>query len=126
MCIGIAGVTAPHGIEHPPSGLRNITHGRGLAALTLVIYERSIGAAPGKFALISRLLGGRDEGDCVAVIRKLLKDIDLDVSLGKEGVLKEDIDWMAENTLKVSAEGIANHPVKFDLEGIKEIYQAAL
>jgi alcohol dehydrogenase class IV len=126
ICIGIAGVTAPHGIEHPPSGLRNVVHGRGLAALTPVIYARSIAGAPGKFAEISRRLGGTDERDCVDRITRFLADINLRATLGGEGVKAEDIDWMAENTLKVSAAGINNHPVRFGLEEIKEIYREAL
>jgi alcohol dehydrogenase class IV len=126
MCIGIAGVTAPHGMEHPPSGLRNVVHGRGLAALTPVIYARSIRGAPQKFAEISRLLGGTDENDCVDRIKKFLAGINLEAALGSEGVRAEDIDWMAENALKVSAAGINNHPVRFDLEEIKAIYREAL
>jgi alcohol dehydrogenase class IV len=126
MCIGLAGVTAPHGIEHPPSGLRNVVHGRGLAALTPVIYARSIAGAPKKFAEISRRLGGKDEQDCVDRITGLLEEINLRTTLGGEGVKAEDIDWMAENTLKVSAAGLNNHPVRFGLEEIKEIYRAAL
>ena len=86
MVINTAGVTAPHGMEHPASGLKNIVHGRGLAALTPVIYEESISAAPEKFAMISRLLGGSDENDCVQVIRNLLKDIDLETTLGEQGI----------------------------------------
>lgn len=42
MVIHSAGVTLPHGMEHPASGLRNIVHGRGLAALTPVIMEETI------------------------------------------------------------------------------------
>lgn len=30
MVINQAGVAAPHGLEHPASGLRNITHGEDL------------------------------------------------------------------------------------------------
>lgn len=56
MVIDQAGVTVPHGLEHPASGLKNITHGRGLAALTPVIYSRSIENAPVIFARISRSL----------------------------------------------------------------------
>ena len=40
MVIGAAGVSAAHGMEHPASGLKNIVHGRGLAALTPPIVER--------------------------------------------------------------------------------------
>ena len=34
MSIYTSSVVAPHGIEHPASGLRDIVHGCGLAALT--------------------------------------------------------------------------------------------
>ena len=39
MVIHTAGVTLPHGMEHPASGIRNIVHGKGLAALTPVITD---------------------------------------------------------------------------------------
>lgn len=128
MVIGVAGVTAPHGIEHPPSGICNITHGRGLAALTPVITERTIAAAgaPLKYAAISRCLGGKDEKDCAASIKRFLQQLDLVTTLGEQGVKEADIDRLAENALKVSAAGIANHPVVFGLEDIKQIYRDAL
>ncbi|MDR2245353.1 MAG: iron-containing alcohol dehydrogenase [Treponema sp.] len=126
MAIGTSGGVVPHGIEHPASGLRNITHGRGLASLTPVVFARSIGGAPAKFAEISRRLGGRDENDCVAVIKKLLADIDLSITLGDQGIKPEDVDWMTENAFKVSAAPIAHHPVQFSREEIKEIYREAL
>ncbi len=126
MVINTAGVTAPHGMEHPASGLRNIVHGRGLAALTPVIYEESVKYAKEKFAHISKLLGGKDENDCVAVIRKLLKDIDLVTTLGEQGIKEEDIDWMAENCIKVSSTSMKMHPVEFSLEDIKRLYKKAL
>jgi alcohol dehydrogenase class IV len=126
MSIGIAGVTAPHGLEHPASGLRNITHGKGLAALTPPIIDRSLAAAPAKYAEISRRLGGRDGRDCAALIRELLASLNLTAGLASQGVEEGDIDWMAENTLKVSAAGIANHPVKFSLDEIKGIFREAL
>jgi alcohol dehydrogenase class IV len=126
MAIGTSGGIVPHGIEHPASGLRNITHGKGLASLTPVVFARSIGGAPAKFAEISRRLGGRDENDCVAVIKKLLADIDLSITLGDQGIKPEDVDWMTENAFKVSAAPIAHHPVQFSREEIKEIYREAL
>lgn len=126
MVINNAGVAAPHGMEHPASGLKDIVHGRGLAALTPVIYEESIDAAPEKFAVISKLLGGTDEKDCVATIKKLLKDIDLETTLGEQGITEEDVDWMAENCMKVSAPSMAAHPKEFSIEDIKRIYKKAL
>ena len=100
MSINQAGVTAPHGLEHPASGLRNITHGRGLAALSPVIYRRSISSAPEKFAQISQLLGGKDETDFADTLTRFLEKIDLRTNLTAEGVKAEDIDWMTGNALQ--------------------------
>lgn len=126
IVINAAGVTAAHGMEHPASGLKDIVHGKGLAALTPVIYEASIAAAPEKFAMISRQLGGQDEMDCVVQIRKLLKALDLETTLGAQGIEENDVDWMAENCLKVSAVSMAIHPKQFSLEEIKTLYRRAL
>ena len=126
MSINQAGVTAPHGLEHPASGMRNITHGRGLAALTPVIYRRTIEAAPEKFAVISKCLGGRDEKDCVDVIEALLCRLDLRTTLSAEGVLAEDVEWMTKNAFKVSAAGLQNHPKVFTEEEVSRIYLEAL
>lgn len=126
MVINQAGVTAPHGLEHPASGLKNITHGRGLAALTPVIYSRSIENAPVKFAKISQLLGGKDEKDCVKVINRMLGWLDLKTSLVREGVSVSDVEWMTENAFKVSLVSIRNHPKVFTKEEVREIYKEAM
>lgn len=126
MVINQAGVTAPHGLEHPASGMRNITHGRGLAALTPVIYRKTVDAAPEKFAVISQLLGGKDEKDCVAVIEGLLDKLDLRTTLSNEGVKAEDVEWMTKNAFKVSAASLKNHPKVFTEEEVRQIYEEAL
>lgn len=126
MVINTAGVALPHGMEHPASGLRNIVHGRGLAALTPVITERSISGAPERYAEISRLLGGTGAEDCADTIRGLLEKIDLTTNLSEQGIREEDIPWMTENCFRVSAASIQNHPVLFDREGISALYRAAL
>ncbi len=126
MVINTAGVTLPHGMEHPASGRRDIVHGKGLAALTPVITQESIGAAPERYAVISRCLGGRDETDCAEQIRRLLRALNLETTLGEQGITAEDIPWMTENCFKISGAGIANHPRTFDKEGIAELYRRAL
>ncbi|MBP2637180.1 MAG: alcohol dehydrogenase [Firmicutes bacterium] len=120
------GLAAPHAMEHPVSGLWNIVHGRGLAALTPVIYEESISYAPEKFAVISRLLGGRNENDCVAVIRNLIRKLNLTTSLSAEGACAEDINWLADNCLKVSKAALSNHPANFGRDDLVRIYQKAM
>lgn len=126
MTINLAGLTMPHGMEHPASGLKDIVHGKGLAALTPVIYEEEILCAPEKFARISRRLGGKDENDCVAVIRKLLERLSLNTTLAELGVKEEDISWMVKNCQKVGSANIANAPRKYTAEEIERIYRKAL
>ena len=126
MVINTAGVTLAHGMEHPASGLRDITHGKGLAALTPVVMEASVSGCPEKFAVISRCLGGVDEHDCVEKIREFIEKLELTVTLGELGIKEEDVPWMAENCMKVSAAGISYHPVTFDQEQIEELYRKAL
>ena len=126
MVINTAGVTLAHGMEHPASGLRDITHGKGLAALTPVVMEASVSGCPEKFAVISRCLGGMDEHDCVEKIREFIEKLELTVTLGELGIKETDVPWMAANCMKVSAAGISYHPVTFGREQIEELYRKAL
>lgn len=126
MVIGTAGVTAPHGLEHPASGLYDIVHGKGLAALTPIIVEKSWESDIQKYTEISKLLGGTDAKDCADAIRCFLEKIDLKVTLGELGAKEKDIDWMAENCMKVSKPSIANHPKEFTFDEIKDIYYKSL
>lgn len=126
MVINTAGVALPHGMEHPASGLKDIVHGRGLAALTPVITEASIDGNETKYATISRLLGGNGSTDCADTIRKLLEKIDLNVTLSQQGIEDSDIPWMTKNCFKVSVASIANHPVTFNEDQVAALYEKAL
>lgn len=126
MVIGAAGVSAAHGMEHPASGLKNIVHGRGLAALTPPIVERLASADPEKFARVSVLLGGSGAEDCAESIRRFLKAIDLSVKLGDLGITAEDVPWMTENCMKISIGNLKNAPVTFSREEVEQIYREAL
>ena len=126
MVIGVAGVVAPHGMEHPVSGLHDVVHGKGLAALMPVILDMSWESEPEKFEQISKLLGGTGAEDCGEAVRKILTRINLKVTLKELGVLEKDIEWMAQNCMKVSKPSMINHPKEFTIEDIKEIYYKAL
>ena len=126
MAINQAGVTLSHGMEHPASGLKDIVHGQGLAALTPIVIEASYKGNEEKFAKIAKIFGGESAADCADKIRELLKSIDLECKLSDLGIAAEDISWMAENCMKVSAASIANNPVVFTQEEIAELYRKAL
>ena len=122
MVIGMAGVTLAHGMEHPASGLKNIVHGQGLAAITPPVVEYIWKGNPEKFARISRLLGGTGAEDCADAIRDLLRKLDLQLKLGDLGLSETDIPWMTQNCLKVSAGNLINTPVPVDEQTIRGIY----
>ena len=126
MVINQAGVTLAHGMEHPASGLKDIVHGHGLAALTPSIIEASWGGNEEKFARITKLLGGISAADCADKVKEFLEKIEMDVTLKDLGLSEEDIPWMAENCMKVSAASVANNPVVFTQEEIAEIYKKAM
>lgn len=126
MAIGCSSCALPHALEHPASGLKDIVHGEGLAAITPAIIELSWESDPERYAAISALLGGNSALDCAERVRDFLKRIDLDVTLKDLGIEEKDVDWMVENVFKVSAGNIANHPKKFSKEEIREIYLKSL
>lgn len=126
MVINTAGVTLPHGMEHPASGLKDIVHGQGLAALTPVITEASCHGDPVRYGKIAQLLGGKIAEDCAPQLRRLLHGLELTCTLSQLGLSERDIPWMAENCMKVSAAGVANHPVVFTQAEIAALYRKAM
>ena len=126
MSIGAAGVGAIHAMEHPVSGLRNATHGLGLAALTPEIISRTISFAPERLCDISRALGGKNANDLPEILRRWMERLKVDVTLSQLGVLAEDADWLTANCLKVSGASLQNHPVVFTADEIRAIYRACI
>ena len=67
-----------------------------------------------------------NENDCVDKIREFTEKLQLSVTLEELGIKQEDIPWMAENCMKVSAAGISYHPVTFSKEEIEKLYHKAM
>ncbi len=126
MVIGTAGVTLAHGMEHPVSGLYNVTHGQGLAALTPLAVEAQYAGNRFKFGRLARMLGGYTAEDCSGLIRGLLRDLDLNMTLKDLGVQEKDIPWLAENCMKVSAGNLKNTPTALIQQDIEKLYRSAL
>ncbi|WP_227836491.1 iron-containing alcohol dehydrogenase [Clostridioides sp. ES-S-0001-02] len=113
-------------MEHPVSGLRDVMHGKGLAALTPTIVESSWDSDIERFGNISKILGGTCAEDCSGAVKNFLKKIDLDIKLSDLGIVKSDIDWLTDNCMKISAANIKRHPKTFNKEQIREIYYKSL
>ncbi len=126
MVIYSAGVSLPHAMEHPVSGLTDIAHGKGLAALTPAILEKTIEKVPEKFIDVAKALGGESPADVVKIIKKILADINLNCNLSDFGIKNENVSWLTENCFKVSAVSVNNHPFVFSKEEISEIFTQCL
>jgi alcohol dehydrogenase class IV len=131
MSIGPGCVAAPHGLEHPLSGRKgDIAHARWLAALCPAVYQMTLPAAHKesleRFGAVSRALGGAGSGDFLKIIDSAIGRLGLRESLTSLGLGEGDVEWLAKNALKVSAAGIANHPVVFTEEQIAGIYRQSL
>jgi alcohol dehydrogenase class IV len=126
MVINIAGVGLPHAMEHPASGLKDIVHGVGLAALTPAVMEFNMPYAQEKYEKMAQALGGNTAADAVSIIRKLLEDIGLNVRLGELGIKTDDIEWMSQNSLKIMKANVDNNPRPVSLEDICKLYEQCL
>ena len=120
-----AGGTAVHGIEHPVSGLRNVVHGKGLAAVIIPVYEKTISHFPEKFAVLSKLIGGTSEKDFLAQIEKIKNMLGLTDRLRDLGVQEDDLPWLAKNAPEVSKTLLSNHPLSYTEQEILEMYKKA-
>jgi alcohol dehydrogenase class IV len=125
-CIGKAGVTAAHALEHPLSGFGNIVHGVGLAALTPVILRRTLPNARDDFSQIAKIMGKKTAEDLIPIIENLIKKLNINTDLKQFGFSKADAEKLAANAIKVSKPSLLNNPKVFDEAEITEIYSEIL
>ena len=123
MVINTAGVTLAHGMEHPASGLKNITHGVGLAVIEPVAVEYTWSANPDKFGALARIFNHGDGSELGEALRLIVHDLDLTTNLTELGFTKEDIPWLVDNVYVVATGNIANTMANVSREDIEMLYK---
>lgn len=123
MVINTAGVTLAHGMEHPASGLKNITHGVGLAVIEPVVVEYTWSANPDKFGALARIFNHGDGSELGEALRLIVHDLDLTTNLTELGFTKEDIPWLVDNVYVVATGNIANTVADVSREDIEMLYK---
>ena len=123
MVINTAGVTLAHGMEHPASGLKDITHGVGLAVIEPVVVEYTWGANPDKFGALARIFNHGDGSELGEVLRFIVHDLDLTTNLTELGFTKKDIPWLVDNVYVVATGNIANTVADVSREDIEVLYK---
>ena len=123
MVINTAGVTLAHGMEHPASGLKNITHGVGLAVIEPVAVEYTWSANPDKFGALARIFNHGDGSELGEALRLIVHDLDLTTNLTELGFTKKDIPWLVDNVYVVATGNIANTVADVSREDIEMLYK---
>ena len=123
MVINTAGVTLAHGMEHPASGLKDITHGVGLAVIEPVAVEYTWSANPDKFGALARIFNHGDGSELGEALRLIVHDLDLTTNLTELGFTKKDIPWLVDNVYVVATGNIANTVAEISREDIEALYK---
>lgn len=123
MVINTAGVTLAHGMEHPASGLKDITHGVGLAVIEPVAVEYTWSANPDKFGALARIFNHGDGSELGEALRLIVHDLDLTTNLTELGFTKKDIPWLVDNVYVVATGNIANTMADVSREDIEMLYK---
>ena len=123
MVINTAGVTLAHGMEHPASGLKDITHGVGLAVIEPVVVEYTWSANPDKFGALARIFNHGDGSELGEALRFIVHDLDLTTNLTELGFTKKDIPWLVDNVYVVATGNIANTMAEISREDIEVLYK---
>ncbi|APV43428.1 Alcohol dehydrogenase, class IV [Dehalogenimonas formicexedens] len=111
-----------HGIEHPLSGLYDITHGDGLAALLPSWLADLSRERADRIKLLGERVFGSTDGK--AAIEDWLKSLGMRLHLESLGVEKEKIPELAR-LAPVSSPWIKSNPTPLEQEDIERIYRMA-
>ena len=123
MVINTAGVTLGHGMEHPASGLKDITHGVGLAVIEPVVVEYTWSANSEKFNSLARIFNHGDGSELGEALRLMVHELDLTTNLTELGFTKKDIPWLVDNVYVVAAGNIANTVAEVSRNDIEVLYK---
>ena len=126
MVINTVGVTLGHGMEHPASGLKDITHGVGLAVIEPVVVEYTWSANPEKFNALARIFNHGDGSELGEALRLMVHELDLTTNLTELGFTKKDIPWLVDNVYVVAAGNIANTVAEVSRNDIEVLYKKML
>ena len=111
-----------HGIEHPLSGLYDIAHGDGLAALLPAWLADVSRERSDRMRLLGERVFGASDGQ--KAVEDWLKSIGMRLRLESLGVAKDKFPELA-HLAKVSSPWIVNNPTPVEPDDIERIYRMA-
>ncbi len=111
-----------HGIEHPLSGLYDIAHGDGLAALLPAWLADVSRVKADRIRLLGERVFGASDGK--QAVEDWLKSLGMRLRLEKLGVEKDKFPELAR-LAKISSPWIVNNPTPLESDDIERLYRMA-
>lgn len=131
MCLGPVNTAAVHALAYPLGVKFHINHGLSIALLLPAVVEFTLSAAPERYADIALAMGAEKKSTVmetaragVLLLKKLIRDCGLPVSLAEMNVPEAAIDDMAIDAVKIERL-LKNNLREVALEDAKEIYRSA-
>jgi alcohol dehydrogenase YqhD (iron-dependent ADH family) len=109
-----------HGIEHPLSGMYDMAHGDGLAALLPAWLSSLSDIRQSRLKKLASNVFGAKEG--IVAVEMWLKAVGMDLRLRDLGVEQTRLGDLAANALE-TAPWLRAHPKKLSTDAIEEIYK---
>ncbi|QEE15171.1 iron-containing alcohol dehydrogenase family protein [Promethearchaeum syntrophicum] len=136
IALSNVGLGLVHGLAHPIGYKYNLPHGKVCGALLPYVIEYNLEYRADKYARIGRIFSqldlftkyepeATDEKNSqrlASMIKELFSQIQIPLKLRDLGVLKEDFDWIIENTKGGS---VNSNPRKPDPESLRELLEKA-
>ena len=134
VAIANAGMTVAHGIAQALGGRFHIAHGEAVAFCMPEVMEQMAAARPDRFARVAQIMGMTTQGmteqecaqTCVAGIRRLRKDVGLDIRYREFGINADDIDQLVEDVFNTQHWAIEHHPCELNHSDVKRILESRL
>ena len=113
-----------HLIEHAVSGMYDVPHGDGLAALLPAWLRQCMSVRGDRIAKIGKNVFGATS-DPVGAVEAWLDSVGMKVTLGQLGIDDDQFEAMAQNALDTSRGFLAGDAVHNSVETIAALYKEA-
>jgi alcohol dehydrogenase class IV len=133
MCICLAGVGLPHAMEHPVSGLYNVVHGQGLAAILPKVLRLNAEQVPHSLSVLAADIGLDTVKDAYLNaeqlcerVEALLDSLNLSCTLKQLGVQQKDIGWLAHNAMTLMNANAINNPYIPTEKEVRTLFESCM
>jgi len=124
LAVSNAGVALAHAIASPLGGMVKAPHGKTVSAVLPYVMAYNEPVIPERYAHIAKLLGASNGESAAEIVLKLIKDLGLPSSLAELGIKEDQLQQLAEATIK-SHEFLSNNPRRVTFDALINLLKKA-